>query len=215
MKIGTKSILFGAHCFLIHPWFVFASWWKLYGFPFDPRLWIAFIVHDLGYFGKPNMDGVEGEKHPELGARIMHKLFDHTIIRTEVENDKEILYINNYTWFDFCLYHSRFLAKQHGKPFSKLCVADKLSICLTPYWLYLPMVRMTGEIREYMKDSLNKEGDSPQKYTSMALRMDSQKSWYLSVQEYLKRWVEEHKDGKQDTWTPNIKTAINAEGVWK
>src|SRR3954469_7337593 len=76
MKIGTKSVLFGAHCFFLHPWFVAAAWWRLYGFPWDPRLWVAFFVHDLGYMGKPNMDGHEGERHPVLGARIMAALFD-------------------------------------------------------------------------------------------------------------------------------------------
>jgi hypothetical protein len=216
MKIGTRSILFGAHCFLLHPWFVFAAWWKLYGFPWDPRLWVAFFVHDLGYWGKPNMDGKEGETHPELGAIIMHKLFDHTIITTEIDTDgNEIICINNYTWYDFCYYHSRFLAKQHGKSYSRLCVADKLSICLTPYWLYLPMVRLTGEVYEYMKHSEKKEGDSPTKYASMKLCSESQKSWYLSVQKYIKLWVDEHKDGKEDRWTPNSKQAINKEGVWK
>jgi hypothetical protein len=76
MKVGTKSILFGAHCFLIHPIFVFIAWCQLYGFPYDPRIWIAFFVHDLGYWGKPNMDGPEGEKHVELGAKIM-SIFGH------------------------------------------------------------------------------------------------------------------------------------------
>lgn len=76
MKIGTKSILFGAHCFFLHPWFVALAWWKLYGFPFDPRLWFVFFFHDFGYIGKPNMDGEEGEKHVELGAIIVSRLFD-------------------------------------------------------------------------------------------------------------------------------------------
>jgi hypothetical protein len=76
MKIGTKSVLFGAHQFLIHPWFVAAAWWKLYGFPWDPRLWVAFILHDLGYWGKPNMDGPEGETHVEWAANVMGYLFD-------------------------------------------------------------------------------------------------------------------------------------------
>ncbi len=31
MRMGTNSILFGAHQFLIHPWFVAWSWWQLYG----------------------------------------------------------------------------------------------------------------------------------------------------------------------------------------
>lgn len=56
MKVGTKSVLFGVHFFLWHPILVFIGWWKLYSFPCDPRLWVAFIVHDLGYLGKPNMD---------------------------------------------------------------------------------------------------------------------------------------------------------------
>ena len=76
MKIGTRSVLYGAHCFFIHPIFVFIAWWKLFGFPYDLRLWVAFFVHDLGYWGKPNMDGEEGEKHPEFGAIMMHMLFD-------------------------------------------------------------------------------------------------------------------------------------------
>ena len=134
MKIGTKSVLFGAHCFLIHPWFVFVAWWKLYGFPFDPRLWVAFFVHDLGYLGKRNMDGTEGEKHPELGAIIMHKLFDRYFVNVVGHKYQTKI------WFNFCYYHSRFLAKQDNMPFSKLCVADKLSICYTPYWLYLPQL---------------------------------------------------------------------------
>ena len=75
MKLGTKSVLFGVHCFFLHPWFVAVAWWKLYGFPWDPHLWVAFAVHDLGYLGKPNMDGMEGETHVELGARIMAFLF--------------------------------------------------------------------------------------------------------------------------------------------
>lgn len=75
-SIGTRSILYGVHCFFIHPWFVALGWWKLYGFPFDPRLWVAFFVHDLGYWGKPNMDGEEGEAHPFTGAAIMGALFD-------------------------------------------------------------------------------------------------------------------------------------------
>src|SRR5215472_14200778 len=116
MKVGTKSVLFGAHQFAIHPWFVAGAWWKLYGFPWDPRLWVAFFVHDIGYIGKPNMDGPEGELHPYIGAKIMGALFGKT-------------------WHDFCLYHSRFLAKRHGVQFSRLCVADKLSICITPAWL--------------------------------------------------------------------------------
>lgn len=129
MKVGTKSILFGAHAFWLHPWFVALAWWKLYGFPWDPRLWVAFFVHDLGYVGSPNMDGYQGERHPYFGARIM-KVF------------------GTY-WYLFTWRHSRFLCRQAKVKPSKLCWADKYAFVLTPWWLYIPMTRATGEIREY------------------------------------------------------------------
>ncbi len=75
MRVGTKSVLFGAHCFFIHPFFAAVGWWTLYGFPWDPRLWAAFFLHDLGYIQKENMDGPEGEEHVHLGATIMGLIF--------------------------------------------------------------------------------------------------------------------------------------------
>jgi hypothetical protein len=222
MKIGTKSVLFGAHCFLLHPFFVLAAWIKLFGFPFDPRLWIAFFVHDLGYWGKPNMDGPEGETHVELGAKIMAWLFDRKCIQITIStywksyehgqsrsNGKEryrtIQKGTGGKWADFARYHSRFYAKKDGVNPSKLCIADKLAICLTPAWLYIPMTNWSGEIYEYMKlaESRNLAGEPTNKYESMKLATKSQKDWYDAVQSYILRWVEEHKDGKTDTWTPN------------
>ena len=132
MTIGTKSLLYGAHQFVLHPMFVGLGWWKLYGVPLDPRLWIAFLVHDLGYLGKPNMDGPEGESHPELGAWIMEKLFGKQ-------------------WGDFCRYHSRSTARRDGTEPSLLCDADKYATVLVPRCLYLLLVHATGEIDEYLK----------------------------------------------------------------
>jgi hypothetical protein len=181
MKIGTKSVLYGAHCFFIHPIFVFIAWWNLYGFPFDPRLWVAFIVHDIGYIGKPNMDGEEGETHVELGAKIMG--------------------VFGKRWADFSRYHSRFYAKRDGVNYSKLCVADKLAICLEPSWLYLPRVILSGEVHEYIQNAVNG------KYQSMNVQVPTQKEWFLGVKDYLFRWVEEHKEIKEDTWTPKNRAA--------
>lgn len=130
MRIGTRSLLYGAHQFLLHPMCLAIAWWKLYGFPADPRLWIAFIVHDWGYWGKPNMDGDEGQRHPELGGRIMARLFGPA-------------------WGDFTQLHSRYYAKLAGREPSALCAADKLVLLVTPRWLYLPMVQATGEADEY------------------------------------------------------------------
>jgi hypothetical protein len=35
------------------------------------------------------------------------------------------------------------------------------------------------------------------------------------VQMYVKKWVDEHKEIKEDTWTPTERKAVNAQGVWK
>ena len=196
MKIGTKSVLFGAHQFLIHPWFVAAAWWKLFGFPFDPRLWVAFFVNDIGYIGKPNMDGDEGELHPLIGGRIMANLFGEE-------------------WGWFCILHSRFLAKKYSKKPSRLCIADKLAICLQPEWMYLPAVRATGEIHEYMKLSKANGNAIDNKYACATLDTNSQKEWYRSMQDYVRKWVDEHKDGREDTWTPATRSANDANGVWR
>lgn len=81
MKIGTRSILFGAHQFILHPVCVALAWRKLYGsLPRDPRIWLAFIVHDWGYWGCPNMDGPEGKMHPWCAARWFTRWIDCGIL---------------------------------------------------------------------------------------------------------------------------------------
>lgn len=184
MKIGTKSILFGVHQFAVHPWIVAYSWWQLYGFPFDPRLWVAFFVHDIGYWGKPNMDGPEGELHVESGAWLMHLLFGER-------------------WYWFTLLHSRFYAKKFDKPFSRLCVADKLAIANTPKWLYLWQANLTGEIKEYMEA---KGARTP------AIGR-TQCEWLEAVQNYCRSWAYEHRDGREDTWTGTVRDL--AQPYWK
>jgi hypothetical protein len=75
MTVGTKSVIGGAHCFLVHPFFTLLGWARLFGFPWDPRIWFACFLHDIGYLGRPNMDGDAGEEHVILGALIMGALF--------------------------------------------------------------------------------------------------------------------------------------------
>lgn len=192
MSVGTKSILFGAHQFVIHPIFVAVAWWKLYGFPYNPRLWLAFFLHDLGYVGLPNMDGAEGEAHPEFAAKIMGNWFGPE-------------------WHNFCLYHSRYYAKRDNKQFSRLCVADKLSVCLEPWWLYLPRVWLSGELWEYMalaggKGNSKYKGEPNSKYVSMQLDTGTVRGWHRAMTAYLRDWVNVHKDGSKDTWTPEQAT---------
>jgi hypothetical protein len=141
MKTGTKSLLFGYHQFLLHPLMVAAAWWKLYGFPLDPRLWFSFLLHDIGYFGKANMDGTEGKLHPFTGAILMNIFFDGP---------------DESRWYHFCLYHSRSLAKVYFAPVSPLCYADKLAFLFYPKWLMRILYALSGEGKEYMEN----EGDT-------------------------------------------------------
>jgi hypothetical protein len=167
LKIGTRSLLFGAHQFLLHPLCLAIAWTKLYGFPRDFRLWAAFFLHDIGYFGCRDMDGLDGQHHPELGAKIMGRLFGHE-------------------WEMFCLGHSRFHAHLLGIKISRLCIADKLATAIVPAWLYLPMVKVTGELPGYMAISnvLGNAIPAPESATE----------WHRGMQTFLFGWVRDHRE---------------------
>jgi hypothetical protein len=144
---------------------VLLAWIKLYGIPWDPRIILSILVHDTGYaaYACNNLDGEEGERHPYFGAKLM-RVFG-----------KE--------WYDFVLYHSRFLAKRDGKSYSKLCIADKLAVALTPAWMYIPLARATGEIKEYK--ALAIQG----KYAAENDGNLSDKEWFRGVQRFLWSWA--------------------------
>lgn len=183
MKVGTKSVIFGAHSFLIHPFFVAAAWWKLYGFPWDPRLWAAFFFYDIGYLGMPNMDSIEGERHVLLGGRIMG-------------------WVCGAKWRDFTLCHSRHWAKRLSKPYSKPCLADKLAFVMTPAWLYLPMARASGELAEYMRvASARQSGGQFSNFELSLLKCRNPEVWLEGLKSYTRRWIEKHRDGCADHWT--------------
>lgn len=227
MSIGTRSVLYGAHCFFLHPWFVAWGWWTLYGFPWDPRLWVAFFVHDLGYLGKPNMDGDEGERHPVLGARLMSRLFDRgeslqdraaagAFVGTGYPPDRP--WLNLGTWGRLTLLHSRYFSKTLGLQPSPLCMADKLAIALTPSWLYLPMVRATGEIHEYRAHAVHRlKGNEAVSAEERRRILGDEAEWYAGVQAYCRRWALEHRDGKADHWTSNSRqrAVLDDSGVWR
>ena len=163
MKVGTRSFLFGAHCFFIHPVFVLIAWTKLYGFPLNPKIWLAIFLHDIGYIGKPNMDGIEGKYHPMLGAKIMGWLF-------------------GYKWHIFMLAHSRSCCECFLLQPSKLCFADKLSICYEPSWFYLLRAKASGEIKEYRQRSL--------------LSKASKREWRNNLVKETKEWVYQNYEKK-------------------
>lgn len=149
--VGRRSLLWGVHNFVWHPWTVYKAWRSMYGRP-TWREAICILIHDWGYWSCPNMDGPEGERHPEAGAKIAGFLLGPA-------------------YYDLVLYHSRHYVKlqndqrravmsafpnlaqavsdsQMVKP-SKLCWADKMSILYDPPWFYLMRARLSGEIKEY------------------------------------------------------------------
>ena len=189
MRVGTKSILFGVHQFLLHPALLWEAWRRLYGVPLDPRLYVAFAVHDLGYIGRRNMDGFDSEKHVELGAKIMKTLFGPS-------------------WGEFCGCHSRYYARSRGLQVSRLCVADKLAFVLTPAWLYLTMGRATGGLDEYMDKSQERQAGSTAFSEQERGQIESgdAKLWLRGLQSYTRRWIEQHRNGGPDTWTAVVTT---------
>jgi len=141
ISVGTKSLLFGVHQFLLHPISVTLAWRDLYGIWPNWREFICIFIHDWGYWGCPNMDGPEGEEHPKYGARLAYR------------------HLGIY-WYYFCITHSRYFAAKLRMEPSKLCWADKLAIKYDPWWTYLPRAVLSGEIHEYRKLAAN-FGETP------------------------------------------------------
>ena len=140
MNVGTKSVLWGVHAFWFHPITVWLAWRELYGVP-DWRETVCIFIHDLGYIGCPNMDGEEGERHPEWAAKWARDNLD----------PHEGIFMISSEYSDLCLYHSRHYARKHDAVPSRLCWADKLSIKYDPAWFYLLRASLSGEIKEYRK----------------------------------------------------------------
>lgn len=137
MRLGTRSLLFGVHQVLIHSAFVAAGWIRLYGWTWDLRIWLAVLVHDWGYWGKPDMNEKFGRSHVNRGANIMGRLFGDD-------------------WHRFTFCHSRWASAVIFDAPSRLCYADKYAFVLTPRWLYRLLATASGEIKEYASDATGK-----------------------------------------------------------
>ena len=130
MTLGTKTLLFGVHQIIVHPTLVTIAWRKLYGsFPSWRELFCIFI-HDWGYWGRPNLKNADGDRHPELGARIAGRLLGPE-------------------WSDFVLGHSSFYIARNGVERSKLFGADKYFHCIIPLWFYKVLSVPSGEFAHY------------------------------------------------------------------
>jgi hypothetical protein len=139
LTVGTRSILWGGHQFILHPIFVALAWRKLYGsWPRKLPIWFAFFLHDIGYWGKNEMDGEEGENHPEWGAAILSDLFDYGA------------WSNGDEWYIFSATHSRSYASKIDRwDCSDLMRADKLATAMMPQWLYVALLWLSNEWVEY------------------------------------------------------------------
>lgn len=138
MKIGTRAILFGVHCFLIHPIVVAIGWRRVHGrWPKDRAEWLAIIFHDFGYLGMPNMDGPEGRRHPLVSASMVFPMLGDDL----KQQNKALKLI---------LGHSRYYCDQTGAKLSALFVPDKICVLYEPRWFYLLRGLLSGEVKEFI-----------------------------------------------------------------
>ena len=161
MKVGTKSLFFGVHQFLWHPLTVTLAWRELYKSCPSWKEFICIFIHDWGYWGSPNMDGEEGEKHPEWAANFSMKHIDK-LYRYFPNLERYGIYI----YRNLCLYHSRHYARMYNHEPSKLCWADKLCYKYDPVWFYTLRAKLSGEIKEYraLPQSQNFKGSDSEWY---------------------------------------------------
>lgn len=184
MSIGTRSLLYGSHQFILHPLMVLVAWRELYGaLPRDWRVWVAIVAHDWGYWGLRDMDGAEGDTHPDRSARLIEGWFPDRPDLAELVR-----------------YHSRFAAKRDGRNVSRLCAPDKLACALWWPWLYVLLCSWTGELDEYIA----RNRSATDKYaatTGGGIEGETRIAFYRNVAAYLRRWAYEHANGRYDTWT--------------
>lgn len=129
MTVGTKSLLLGAH-WPPHVGMITLAWRWLYGHWPTPKEFLTICIHDIGYLGVKEMDGHDGTRHPELGAKIADALLGTP-------------------YGDLIRGHSKGYAESVGIPLSKLYGPDKLSHALECAALYCFRTRWTGELQQY------------------------------------------------------------------
>lgn len=167
MKVGTKSVLFGVHQFIIHPLVVALAWKACYRHWPTRIQWAAIICHDFGYWNSADIDGPEGTTHPVAGAIMADELayrlcwlawllkpwrwgkLGRAYQAALAQNEGFQAY-----WLS--LYHSARYAAQDGVSVSALCLPDKVSVLFEPEWFYLFRGWLSGETVEYVDNSPNK-----------------------------------------------------------
>ena len=129
MRMGTKSLLIGAH-WPLHNGMVVLAWRWLYGtWPTLKELG-AIALHDIGYLGVHEMDGADGLRHPAPGAYFADRLLGRE-------------------YGDLIRGHSKGYADLMGIPLSKLYGPDKMSHVFESCRFYAWRTRLTGELAQY------------------------------------------------------------------
>jgi len=179
MKVGTRSLLFGVHQMLWHPWTVARAWRHLYGQWPGWLEWVCIFCHDLGYWGKPNMDGPEGRTHPEFGAR-----FAFRICRWFSPESK---FQTGYRAWKLCIGHSINYAPDGV---SKLYAADKCAVLFDPEWFYLLRATLSGEVWEYIVNSPVRCARSPRRCWLRWYRNKTHEKFFNRSASDLHHWME-------------------------
>jgi hypothetical protein len=160
MNVGTKSLLFGVHAFWYHPYVVGRAYRHIHGvWPmFDE--WLCILTHDWGYWGCPNLDGPEGKRHPERGAKVARTLvywwFRLKMLfwpRDRIQSLHSIAFMYASEAYYRTLYHSSHYARMNGAKPSVLYLPDKASILFEPRWWYLFRAKLSDEVYEYIENS--------------------------------------------------------------
>ena len=162
ISLGTKTLLFGVHQIFVHPALVTWAWVHLYGsFP-SFKEFVCIFIHDWGYWGVEELKGEEGDRHPELGAKIATKLFG-----------KE--------WGDFVLGHSMYYCTRNNLKRSSLFDADKYWHCMVPFWFYRILSQPTGELQHYRELKHDRQVAEPH---------ESDFVWFCNLKEICKRKID-------------------------
>lgn len=222
MKIGTKSVLFGVHCWCIHPFMVWIAWIKLYSWTWSIPTITSFFLHDIGYIGKPNMDGKEGELHVELGAKIMHKLFDgwekgyiEAVLKKEVD---DILFkINTNSDFKFIkitsndvrgfydrriwvysrLYNWYNFTLYHSRFYAKNNNARYSALCVADKYAFCMypkwLYMFLASLSGEIYEYMKLTGEG-QKYSNSLISGINKDMWYRTCYNAQYNWVMQHRD---------------------
>lgn len=124
MKQGTKSFLFGAHQFIVHPLFIIIAWCKYYHH--FPKFWqlVCIFIHDIGLIGNDYLIGDNKRGHWKRGAILAQTLFYMLYSYNHLDESLDL------KAFYLVAGHT----DESGYSRSKLFIPDKICYLYIPMW---------------------------------------------------------------------------------